>query len=176
LPVIVSDTAGIRDQPQGAIETEGIRRSLEHARGADLVLWLRDATATEGGYAPDLGSGQVLRLATKTDLASPVVPAGVLGISVRTGEGLAELARQIAASARERIGPLDSPAITRERYREHLKTCMHALQRFVREDQSVHELRAEDLREAAQALGRITGRVDVEDLLGEIFGRFCIGK
>jgi len=177
LPVIVSDTAGIRAVPQGAIETEGIRRTLEHARGADLVLWLRDASVNHDADAPpDLGATEMIRVATKIDLPGAISPDTVLGISVKTGAGLADLTRIIAENARGRIGSGDTPAITRERYRQQLKRCMSALHKFMHEDKQVHELRAEDLREAAQALGRITGRVDVEDLLDEIFGRFCIGK
>jgi tRNA modification GTPase len=170
LPVIVSDTAGIREA-EGPVEQEGIRRTLAHARDADLVIWLTDATAPEAP-PPDLGA-QLLVVANKIDL----VPAGDKpGVSAKTGAGIDELARLLATAAQERIGVSVSPAITRTRYRTQLQTCMAALQAFMSEGQSDMELRAEDLRQAAYALGRITGRVDVEDVLGEIFGRFCIGK
>ena len=68
------------------------------------------------------------------------------------------------------------PCRTGTGYRQQLNTCMNALEQFMSLESDAHELRAEDLRVAAHALGRITGRVDVEDVLGEIFGRFCIGK
>jgi tRNA modification GTPase len=97
-------------------------------------------------------------------------------VSAKTGAGLAELSARLAEIARDRIGDMSAPAITRERYRHQLATCMNALDQFMNLPESEHELRAEDLRLAANALGRITGRVDVEDVLGEIFGRFCIGK
>jgi tRNA modification GTPase len=97
-------------------------------------------------------------------------------VSAKTGDGLSELTRRLAGIARDRFGDLSSPAITRRRYRRHLQMCVTALSQFIAAPAAELELRAEDLRIAAQALGRITGRVDVEDVLGEIFARFCIGK
>jgi tRNA modification GTPase len=179
LPVIVSDTAGIREA-LGPIEKEGIRRTLAHARDADLVVWLDDATAPEAAPPPpDLGD-KVLVVTNKIDLA----PAGdKLGVSAKTGAGINELTRRLAKVARECIGVSESPAITRTRYRSHLQASMSACQAFMGSCPADRascpddiELRAEDLRQAIYALGRITGRVDVEDVLGEIFGRFCIGK
>jgi tRNA modification GTPase len=178
LPVIVTDTAGIREA-SGAVEKEGIRRALAHARDADLVLWLSDATAehvSPPANVAERGEKHFLALATKVDLLAPVFPPGALGVSALTGVGLTELTGRIAALAREGVGDLSIPAITRERYREHLATCMQAFERFTTSPSSDHELRAEDLRQAIHAVGRITGRVDVEEVLGEIFGRFCIGK
>ena len=98
------------------------------------------------------------------------------GVSAKTGAGLPELTRRLADIAGTRLGDLSSPVITRERYRHQLIRCMHSLQEFMHLPAGENELRAEDLRLAASALGRITGRVDVEDVLGEIFARFCIGK
>jgi tRNA modification GTPase len=177
LPVIVSDTAGIRE-PQGAIEKEGIRRTLAHARDADLVLWLSDATAPlmpPPAEVSGRGDRYFLSLASKIDIPSAAVD-GRLGVSAKNGAGLPDLVAAIARSARERIGDLSAPAITRERHRQNLMACAGALRDFMDGPANEHELRAEDLRRAVQAIGRITGRVDVEDVLGEIFGRFCIGK
>ncbi len=178
LPVVVSDTAGIR-AAHGAIEKEGVRRSLAQARDADLVVWLQDATAPETPPPPDLGE-TVLVVTNKIDL----VPAGDRpGISAKTGAGIDLMARQLAEAARARIGVSQSPAITRARYRTHLQACLAACEAFTAsctEGMAACtddiELRAEDLRQASHALGRITGRLDVEDVLGEIFGRFCVGK
>jgi tRNA modification GTPase len=177
LPVVVSDTAGIREA-SGAIEQEGIRRTLAHARDADLVIWLEDATAAATPVPSDL-EDKVLVVTNKTDL----VPAGdKLAISAKTGAGIDNLSRHLAAVARERIGVSESPAITHARYRTHLQACHAACTAFTEACRASDgsctdiELRAEDLRRATQALGRITGRVDVEDVLGEIFSRFCIGK
>jgi tRNA modification GTPase len=99
-----------------------------------------------------------------------------VAVSAKTGAGLAELSARLAEIALDRIGDLSSPAITRERYRNQLKRCINALAEFMNLPAAEHELRAEDLRIAANAVGRITGRVDAEDILGEIFARFCIGK
>jgi tRNA modification GTPase len=174
LPVIVSDTAGIREA-QGSIEREGIRRTLAHARDADLVIWLTDATAPETAPQPELGKN-VLPVANKIDLAGAHPAPGLLPVSAKTGAGISELSKRLGQIARDRVGISESPAITRARYREQLNACMSALNTFMSSRPDDMELRAEDLRRAAHALGRITGRVDVEDILGEIFGRFCIGK
>jgi tRNA modification GTPase len=177
--IIVSDTAGIREA-SAPVEMEGIRRSLAHARDADIVVWLSDASS-EGaaGVPPELAArGEaIIFAANKTDLpaASPV-PSEALAISAKTGSGIDLLASRLAQSARERVGTSASPAITRERYRHHLQECADAIEAFLAGAPQDLELRAEDLRTALHALGRITGRVDVESVLGEIFGRFCIGK
>ena len=186
VPVILIDTAGIREA-EGKVEREGIRRALAHARNADLVLWLTDATAGVPEPPPsDLAAaaGETLRVVNKIDLVEAVPPGagaaeagdGLLRLSVLTGEGLPELAEAVGRRAVERIGVSEAPVITQARHREHLAVCAEALETFLASAAADLELRAEDLRRATTALGRITGRVDVEDMLGEIFGRFCIGK
>ena len=178
-PIIVSDTAGIRE-PQGAIEREGIRRTLAHARDADLVVWLRDASARDAVPPPPelaaRGDRFLLAVANKIDVPGALPPPDALAVSAKTGAGIDALARRLGDIVRDLVGTTEAPAITRHRYRHHLQSCMSALQSFMSGPPSDMELRAEDLRQAANALGRITGRVDVEDVLGEIFGRFCIGK
>jgi tRNA modification GTPase len=178
-PVIVSDTAGIRE-PQGSIEREGIRRTLAHAREADLVVWLSDATAADAAPPPPeltaRGDKFFLAVANKIDLPGGRAAAGAMALSAKTGAGIEALTRRLGDIARDRIGVSASPAITRARYRQQLQACLSALSTFLSGASGDFELRAEDLRQAAHALGRITGRVDVEDVLGEIFGRFCIGK
>jgi tRNA modification GTPase len=185
VPVILIDTAGIREA-EGKVEREGIRRAVAHARAADLVLWLSDAAAPRPEPPPaDLAAepGKVLRVLSKVDLIArgPAgAEGGVLRVSVVTGEGLSELAALVGRTAADRIGASEAPVITQARHREQLRACAEALEAYLAgpaTDPPVDlELRAEDLRRAATALGRITGRVDVEDVLGEIFGRFCIGK
>ena len=180
LPVMLSDTAGIRET-EGKIEREGIRRTIARARDADLVLWLMDATAPEPGLPADLvaQAGHVLRVLNKVDLVAPPGGGGDRGwlrLSLRTGEGLADVTKAIEAEACERIGATEAPVITQARHRQQLEACAEALGDYLRGSLVETELRAEDLRRAATALGRITGRVDVEDVLDQIFGRFCIGK
>jgi tRNA modification GTPase len=178
LPIIVSDTAGIRDV-QGSVEREGVRRTLASARDAELVIWLSDATAPETNPPAEIanrGEG-VLHVANKIDLlnASKTCCDG-LAISAKTGAGIDGLSGRLTKLARERIGDLEAPPITQARYRENLSTCLSSLDTFLSSSVGDIELRAEDLRCATHALGRITGRVDVEDLLGQVFSRFCIGK
>ena len=178
-PVIVSDTAGIRE-PQGSIEREGIRRTLAYVREADLILWFSDASAPEAAAPPPelaaRGDKFLLAIANKIDVPAARPAPGTLAVSAKTGAGIDALARGIGDIARDRIGACASPAITHARYRQQLQACLEALQAFLSGVASDIELRAEELRQAAHALGRITGRVDVEDVLGEIFGRFCVGK
>ncbi len=167
VPVIVADTAGIRE-PRGAIEQEGIRRTLAHTREADLVLWLNDASIPPTLPPPEVAAGGdnfFLPVATKIDIPGAAA-SGRLAVSAKSSAGLPELVRHLSEAAQAKVGDLSSPAITRERYRKHLLTCIDALKLFVDGPFDAHELRAEDLRVAAQALGRITGRVDVEDVSG----------
>jgi tRNA modification GTPase len=181
LPVIVSDTAGVREA-SGKVEQEGIRRTLGRAREADLILWLIDVTAPPAEVPADIAarSDRTLIIANKMDLlASGVLhplPGGAIGISVLTGDGMDHLARRLTAFARTRIGESEVPALTQERHRQQLERCMAPLKSFLGSPMGEVELRAEDLRRAAHALGRLTGAVDVEDVLDQVFSRFCIGK
>jgi len=178
LPIVVSDTAGIR-VAEGTAEREGVRRSLAKARDADLVIWLSDVTASECPLPPEIanrGEG-VLHVENKIDLvASGKTCCGRLAVSAKTGTGIKDLTKRLAKRAGERIGIQEAPLITQARYREQVSTCLMALDTFLSSEPEDIELRAEDLRSARNALGRITGRVDVEDMLDQIFGRFCIGK
>ena len=183
LPIVVSDTAGIREAA-GKIEQEGIRRTLGRARDADLVLWMVDATnldapgagAARGAGRADAGGGQQVRPARQQDHA-----AAARGRDRRLGADRVRPRPADPAPGRLRAGAHrheaeEAPVLTQARHRQQLERCRAALASFLGSPMEEFELRAEDLRRAAQALGRITGAVDVEDVLGEIFGRFCIGK
>ncbi len=178
-PVILMDTAGIREAA-GEIEQEGIRRALERAMDADLVLWLRDATDSESTPPGELAAADGQRLldaVNKIDLSPDHLAApDALPLSVKTGAGLDELVARLSEEVRKAADIGESPAITRARHRRELECCGVALKRFLDGSFDDLELRAEDLREAATALGRLTGRVDVEDILDKIFADFCIGK
>jgi tRNA modification GTPase len=104
------------------------------------------------------------------------LPEGAIAISALTGFGLDRLTLRLAAFARARIGTDEAPVLTQARHRQQLERCRAALSTFLSSPLEELELRAEDLRRAGLALGRITGVVDPEEVLGEIFGRFCIGK
>jgi tRNA modification GTPase len=184
VPVILSDTAGIR-AAEGKVEREGIRRAVAHARAADLVVWLMDGAASGPEPAPaELAAepGRLLTVLNKVDLLDGWSPGpgtaaqGVLGISVHTGAGLPQLTDAIARRAATQAGASEAPVITQARHRQQLEACAEALEGYLSGRPEEVELRAEDLRRAATALGRITGRVDVEDVLEATFSRFCIGK
>lgn len=181
LPVIVSDTAGFRES-EGEVEREGMRRSLAVAQAADLVLWLTDATAPQTAMPEALTdmADRTLVVLNKVDLlpggAAPVLPDDMVPLSVATGAGVPDLVERLAVIASERIGHPGETVITQVRHRRLVEDARDALVAFLDGDPADVELRAEDLRRAADALGRVTGRVDVEDVLDQIFGRFCIGK
>jgi tRNA modification GTPase len=177
--VIVSDTAGLREAA-GAVEQEGIRRSLATAKEADLVIWLTDAATPETLLPAELQdvADRTLLVLNKVDTLSggALVPDDMVAVSSKTGAGIGELTKRLAIIAAERVGSQAVPLITQDRHRQLVQKCAESLMAFLEEPAEVVELRAEDLRRAADALGRITGRVDVEDVLDHIFGRFCIGK
>jgi tRNA modification GTPase len=176
LAVIVSDTAGLRDHA-GKIEQEGIKRALDRARSADLIIWLdsRDAPAKP---PPDLHElpGTVLRVTNKMDLREPGRARAGLGISVRDATGLEQLTDEIVKHARHRVEAHGELVPTSHRHSVLLGEAVASLDAFLISAGSQTELAAEDLRLAAVALGRLTGRIDVEDVLDQIFSRFCIGK
>jgi tRNA modification GTPase len=183
LPIIVSDTAGLREAA-GKVEQEGIRRTLGRARDADLVLWMVDASNLEAPVRTqlDVRADRMLVVVNKFDLLDTQVmqplPDGAIAVSAVTGFGLDRLTLRLAGFARARIGNGDeeAPALTQARHRQQLERCRAALASFLGSPMDEFELRAEDLRRAALALGRIIGAVHPEEVLGEIFGRFCIGK
>lgn len=176
-PVTVIDTAGIRDTDD-PVEQEGVRRARARAAEADLVLWLAaadDAALPAEALAPvwlirnkiDLGS-------SRTEGTTPAVPT--FRISARRGDGIVELIAAMVSFAERHFGTSDSALITRERQRKLLVDTAASLRRSVEVIRRGEELAAEELRAAAHALGRLLGRVDVEDIFDVIFREFCIGK
>jgi tRNA modification GTPase len=169
-PVIASDTAGLR-KTDDAVESEGVRRALASADQADLVLLLLD-----GSQQPvtDQWPEHDLVVWNKSDLPWPASQPG-LRISVQSGDGMDALLTEVARLVRERLErPNEAPPITRARHRHALQIAEASLNRAL--EALEPELLAEDMRLAMRALGRITGRVDIEDLLDVIFRDFCIGK
>ena len=163
------------------MEREGVRRALARAEAADLVLWLDplDAPAPPPeDLAATLG-GRLLRVRTKADLAIPVADAPTgseLRLSVVTGEGVSALVARLAEAAREGLRPAEPAVIVRARQREAVETAVAALDRALAEPPLPAELFAEELRVAGDALGRVIGRIGVEDVLERLFSSFCIGK
>lgn len=175
LPVILTDTAGLR-RAEGKVEVEGIRRALACAEAADLILWLIDATRPVSAPPESLTRGQapVLPVRNKIDLA-PVSAAGGISLSAKTGAGIDALVGDLTDRAREALGAsAEAPAVTRARHRVELEGALAALKSY--REVNAPELKAEELRSAARHLGRLTGNIDVEEVLGAIFSEFCIGK
>jgi tRNA modification GTPase len=174
-PVVLADTAGLRDS-EDLVEQEGLRRALARAEEAELRLFVFEAARPADACSAARWAGPTtLLVANKIDLmpALPGLPAGVFAVSALTGAGvdrlLAALGEKVAENYR-----LEAPVLTRARHRQALEEAHEALGRSL--EAPLPELRAEDLRLALRSLGRITGAVDVEDLLDVIFRDFCIGK
>ena len=170
-PVTLIDTAGLRETDD-PVEAMGVARARARAEAADLRLHL-----TPYGEEPALADANTLAVVTKVDLEAGAAignQEGRFHISVLTGAGLTELVAHLADWAGKALSGGESVLLTRERHRHALENCRAHLQAALVQPDLV--LMAEDMRLAARALGRITGRVDVEDLLDVIFRDFCIGK
>jgi tRNA modification GTPase len=164
VPVTLVDTAGLRDATD-EIEAEGVRRARARAAAADLVIGVSEV-------GEPVAQGDVL-VANKIDLGG-VVSEGAVGVSALTGEGLATLRARLVEAARSLTEGSGPPPLTQARHRAALQEAADRLAGA--KVAELPELRAEDLRLALRALGRITGSVGVEDILDTLFARFCIGK
>lgn len=179
-PVILADTAGLRDAAE-EIEAEGIRRALHRAENADLRLAVFDAAHAPAWDAPTLAliddrTEVIVNKAETVSLPDDLRIAGrtPYQISAAGGQGMAAFLAGLTDRVRGLLETQGAPALTRQRHRVALEDCVESLQRSLTAPDL--ELMAEDLRLAARALGRITGRVEVDDLLDVIFRDFCIGK
>ena len=179
-PVTLADTAGLRESSD-EIESEGVRRALARAASADLSLIVFD-----GGRWPEANPQSVallgddaLAVLNKTDLLPTPAPMAVgthpaRGVSCLTGAGIDGLLEALTDEIARRFPPGGAPVLTRARHRKAVIECWEALTRAIAGP--ADERLAEELRLAARALGRITGRVDVEAVLDLVFRDFCIGK
>ena len=179
-PVTVIDTAGIRETDD-PVEQEGVRRARARAADADLVLWLSDSPQVaieHDGVAP------VWTVRNKIDLEEArrsLAEAGVpeqesFQVSASRGDGVPELIAALVGFAQRYFGGTEGGLISRTRQRRLLQETVTSLQRCVAVVGQGEELAAEELRTAAHSLGRLLGRVDVEDILDVIFREFCVGK
>jgi tRNA modification GTPase len=171
-PVTVIDTAGIRET-EDPVEQEGVRRARARAAEADLVLWLFDSSAS--AVRDDTAAVPQWMVRNKIDLGVDGSKAD-FDISADRGEGIPALISALVGFAQDFFGVEDGGLITRDRQRQLLQQTAASLQRSISTLDQGEELAAEDLRVAAYALGRLLGRVDVEDILDVIFRQFCIGK
>jgi tRNA modification GTPase len=186
-PVSLIDTAGVRDTDD-PVEQEGVRRARARAAGADLVLWLSDAE--HDANRPCEQAAPIWFVRNKIDLdavgqGAVAQPAGMgsqgrrepmFAISASRGDGLTELISALVGFAGEFFGATENGLISRVRQRELLEQAAASLQRSIAVVAEGEELAAEDLRAATYSLGRLLGRVDVEEVLDVVFREFCIGK
>lgn len=184
-PVTLLDTAGIRDSAE-PVEQEGVRRARERAADADLVLWVIDGSAEDRRGFPEkkLDASKIWLVVNKIDLTPSRGAVKneyevICSISASTGAGMDLLLGRLAGFAGEYFATVEAGIVTRARHRHLFEETVAALDRALAEAAKPgehEELVAEELRSAATALGRVTGRVDVEDILDVIFRDFCIGK
>lgn len=177
-PATVADTAGLRESTD-SVEREGVRRALARAEDADLRLVVVDWSA--GGVDRETVArwldGDAIAIANKIDRGGDP-PDPWIAVSVTTGHGLDALMRRIGTELEARMAVREAPTLTRARHRHAAEEALDGVRRArdaLRAGVPL-ELPAEDLRLAARALGRITGKVDVEELLDVIFREFCLGK
>jgi tRNA modification GTPase len=170
VPVTLIDTAGLRESDD-MIEQEGVRRALALADRADLLIKLRAIDSEPDQFASTV---KTLFVATKSDLPGRS-RAGEMSISVRDGSGIEILLQAIIAEL-SRFSAPEPALLTRERHRLAVTDALAALRRASASPFLQTELVAEEVRIAIRALERLVGRVDVEDVLDQLFASFCIGK
>src|SRR5512147_1075516 len=178
--VVLSDTAGLREA-EGRVEREGVRRTRARAAAADLRLLVFDGERWPSfdEQTAGLWDDDAVAVINKGDLDGVEAPARIRGrdaiiVSASTGAGIPDLLGELTRRVGRTCDGGDGPALTRIRHRRHLRICCDALGRFGHA--AADETSAEELRAAIAALGRITGRVDVDVVLDAIFRDFCIGK
>jgi tRNA modification GTPase len=171
--VIIADTAGIREQAD-EVEREGIRRSFDRAGKADLTLVMLDATQPIPADVAPLIQPQTLVVLNKCDLGDSLGLLTAIRISVKSGQGMDVLISRLQELLGSLIPSHEPSVISRVRHRQALTHALNHLQQFEKEKEI--ELQCEELRRAAQEIGKVTGKIDIESVLDEIFRSFCIGK
>ena len=181
-PVIISDTAGIRES-KNEIEKKGIKLSLDKAENADLKLVVVDAKSVDiTGFLNDLMKSDAILVINKSDLLTKKLNPEILKlnhvlISLKDDLNIDKLILKIKRFLKYKFISNQDILITRERHRQHLMKCVEHLKLFLAQnDKNDFDMASEDLRLATRNLGMIVGKVDVEEVLGSIFNDFCIGK
>ncbi len=181
-PVVISDTAGIRDS-KNEIENKGIKLSLKKAENADLKLVVVDAKSVDlSGFLNDLLKTDAILVLNKSDLLKEKLKPEITKfdhvlISLKDNSNIDKLILKIKDILKNKFIDEDNILITRERHRQNLLQCNNYLKNFLdKNNKEDFDKAAEDLRLATKHLGVIVGKVDVEEILGSIFNDFCIGK
>lgn len=181
-PVILHDTAGIRQGTTDIIEQEGIKRATRLAKDADIKLILFDANDFDAKSLEAFDSiidEDTIIIVNKIDQVAQVKLTDInnqqpILISVKARKNLDELLNEIEKKSAKLAGNMQGPQITRERHRHQLHQALEHLSRFDLEGDLV--LATEDIRMTIRSLSQITGKITVDEILGEIFANFCIGK
>jgi tRNA modification GTPase len=171
--VVVSDTAGIRPQTADAIEAVGIDRARNEVRDADILVWVTAPDVLEVGpeRKPDV------LVYNKCDLdSSRIRNEASISVSVKTGHGLNQLTDVLKNLIQAHAATANTAIVVRDRHVTAVQQTIRLLNDSLEDEKRPLELIVEDLRKATRAISSITGRIDVEDLLGKIFSEFCIGK
>ncbi len=181
-PVVISDTAGIRDS-KDEIEKKGIKLALKRAENADLnIVVIEPKNADFTGFLKDIVSDKSILVVNKSDLGVDNLIGkfdkhNPIFISLKKEKNLEKLISEIKNKLKDKFINFQDVLITRERHRQHLEQCVSHLDDFENKNQTQDfDKAAEDLRLATRHLGIIVGKVDVEEILGSIFNDFCIGK
>ncbi|MCF8494337.1 MAG: tRNA uridine-5-carboxymethylaminomethyl(34) synthesis GTPase MnmE [Rickettsiaceae bacterium] len=180
-PIILQDTAGIHDHTEDIIEQEGINRAWNAAKNSDIKIILYDASRMNdlNEYFKDIIDANTIIVFNKIDLVSGALLQNIHGhksinVSIKNEQGLNEIIAEIVSIADKIARPSQSPQITRARHRSQLQKALEYMSNFSLNDDLV--LAAEDLRMTMRAISNITGKITVDEILGEIFSNFCIGK
>jgi tRNA modification GTPase len=181
-PVIMSDTAGIRDS-KDEIEEKGVKLAFKRAQDADLNIILLEPKSTDfTSFLNDLTDEKEIIVVNKSDLVTEKLDDKIkkynpIIISIKNEKNLDKLISSIKESLKNKFITSEDILITRARHRENLEQCLNHLKNFEeKNEQKDFDKAAEDLRLATRHLGVIVGKVDVEEILGSIFSDFCIGK
>ena len=176
IPVILTDTAGLRADVSDQVEREGVRRSELRIRDADILVWVwsRDVA----GSATPVGEPSLV-VQNKCDLESGLLRNENTGdpiVSSQTGEGIQEFVERLSALLQLRFGDVESSLLVSARQIAAVRNSIRLLNEALVVSPERLELKAEEIRLASEEIGRLTGKVGVEEWLGAIFSRFCIGK
>ncbi len=181
-PVIISDTAGIRDS-KDEIETKGIKLALKRAEEADLRLVMIEPKNLDfTGFLKDLFDKNSILVVNKCDqqgifLDEQIKKMNNVCISIKEDKNLDQLIFKISEILKHKFISTENILITRERHRQNLRECINHLKNFnEKNNEEDFDKASEDLRLASQEIGKIVGKIDVEEILGSIFNDFCIGK